>query len=54
MTLAAYFAPKVKIKFFYFYFLFFGVLSWPLWSVAAWYVFWNLWDIHLLARLEAT
>lgn len=46
MTLAAYLAPKVKIKFFYFYFLFFGVLSWPLWSVAGWYVFWNLWDIH--------
>jgi len=48
MTLAAYLAPKVKIKFFYFYFLFFGVLSWPLWSVAAWYVFWNLWDYHFL------
>ena len=46
MTLAAYLAPKVKIKFFYFYFLFFGVLSWPLWSVAIWYVFWNLWDNH--------
>ena len=46
LTLAAYLAPKVKIKFFYFYFLFFGVLSWPLWSVAAWYVFWNLWDYH--------
>lgn len=46
LTLAAYLAPKVKIKFFYFYFLFFGVLSWPLWSVAGWYVFWNLWDIH--------
>jgi hypothetical protein len=46
MTLAAYFAPRVKIKFFYFYFLFFGVLSWPLWSVAAWYVFWDLWNHH--------
>jgi len=46
LALAAYFAPKVKIKFFYFFFLFFGVLSWPLWSVAAWYVFWNLWDYH--------
>ena len=46
MALAAYLAPKVKIKFFYFYFLFFGVLSWPLWSVAVWYVFWNLWNIH--------
>jgi membrane associated rhomboid family serine protease len=44
MTLAAYFSPKVKIKFFYFFFLIFGVLSWPLWSVAAWYVFWNIWD----------
>jgi len=48
MTFAAYLAPKVKIKFFYFYFLFFGVLSWPLWSVAGWYVFWNLWDNHFL------
>ena len=46
LTLAAYLAPKVKIKFFYFYFLFFGVLSWPLWSVAAWYVFWDLWNNH--------
>ena len=46
MTLAAYLAPKVKIKFFYFYFLFFGVLSWPLWSVAIWYVFWDLWANH--------
>jgi len=46
MTLAAYLAPKVKIKFFYFYFLFFGVLSWPLWSVAVWYVFWDLWNNH--------
>jgi len=46
LTLAAYLAPKVKIKFFYFYFLFFGILSWPLWSVAGWYVFWNLWDNH--------
>ncbi len=44
MTLAAYLSPKVKIKFFYFFFLFFGFLSWPLWSVAAWYVFWNIWD----------
>ncbi len=44
MTLAAYFSPHVKIKFFYFFFLFIGVLSWPLWSVAAWYVFWNIWD----------
>ena len=46
MTLAAYLAPKVKIKFFYFYFLFFGVLSWPLWSVAIWYVFWDLLSNH--------
>jgi membrane associated rhomboid family serine protease len=46
LALAACFAPKVKIRFFYFFFLFFGVLSWPLWSVAAWYVFWNLWDYH--------
>lgn len=44
MTLAAYFSPRVKIKFFYFFFLFVGVLSWPLWSVAAWWVFWNIWD----------
>jgi len=44
MTLAAYFSPKVKIKFFYFFFLLFGVLSWPLWSVAVWWVFWNIWD----------
>ena len=46
LTLAAYLAPRVKIKFFYFYFLFFGVLSWPLWSVAVWYVFWDLWANH--------
>lgn len=44
MTLAAYFAPRVKIRFFYFFFLFFGVLSWPLWSVAAWFVSWNIFD----------
>jgi membrane associated rhomboid family serine protease len=46
MTLAAYFSPPVKItrSIFYFFFLFFGFLSCPLWSVAAWYVFWNIWD----------
>lgn len=44
MTLAAYFAPRTKIKFFYFFFLFIGVLSLPLWSVAAWYVGWNIFD----------
>ena len=54
MTLAAYLAPKVKIKFFYFYFLFFGVLSWPLWSVAGWYVFWNLWDNHFWRDWSST
>ena len=54
MTLAAYLAPKVKIKFFYFYFLFFGVLSWPLWSVAGWYVFWNLWDNHFWSEWSNT
>jgi len=46
MTLAAWFAPQVRIKFFFFYFLFFGVMSFPLWSVAVWYVFWNVWDHH--------
>ena len=46
MALAAYLAPRVKIKFFYFFFLMFGFLSWPLWSLAVWYVFWNLWDYY--------
>lgn len=49
MSLAAWFAPTVRIKFFYFYFLFFGVMSFPLWSVAGWYIFWNLWDQHFNA-----
>ncbi|OGI51632.1 MAG: hypothetical protein A3B81_06650 [Candidatus Muproteobacteria bacterium RIFCSPHIGHO2_02_FULL_65_16] len=44
MTLAAWFAPRVKIKYFYFFFLYIGVLSVPLWAVAAWYVGWNIVD----------
>ncbi len=44
MTLAAYFAPRIKIKFFYFFFVFIGVLSLPLWAVAAWYIGWDILD----------
>jgi len=52
MTLAAYFAPTVRIKFFFFYFLFFGVISWPLWAVAGWYVFWDLWSNHFYGQFS--
>ena len=44
MSLAAWFAPRIKIKYFYFFFLYIGVLSVPLWAVAAWYVGWNIVD----------
>lgn len=44
MTLAAYFAPRIKIDYFYFFFFLIGVLSLPMWSVALWYVGWNLSD----------
>ena len=50
MTLAAWFAPQVRIKFFFFYFLFFGVVSWPLWGVAGWYVFWDLWNNYFYGK----
>ena len=52
MALAAWFAPRVKIRFFFFYFLFFGVISWPLWAVAGWYVFWNLWNQHFWGNVS--
>lgn len=44
MTLAAYFAPRIKIKYFYFFFLYIGVLSIPIWAVSLWYVGWDLLD----------
>ncbi|MDH5634080.1 MAG: rhomboid family intramembrane serine protease [Gammaproteobacteria bacterium] len=44
MTLAAYLAPTVKIRFFYWFFVHLGVLMVPLWAIAIWYVFWDLYD----------
>jgi hypothetical protein len=44
MILAAYFAPRIKIKYFYFFFVYIGVLSIPVWAVSLWYVGWDLLD----------
>lgn len=49
MALAAYFAPKVKINYFYIVFIFPGVLGFPLWAIAGWYIGWNVID-HLMFR----
>jgi membrane associated rhomboid family serine protease len=49
MVLAATFAPKVKINYFYIVFIFPGVMAFPLWAVASWYVVWNVMD-HLYLR----
>ena len=49
MVLAAYFAPKVKINYFYIVFIFPGVLAFPLWMIASWYVAWNVVD-HIYWR----
>jgi len=49
MVLAAYFAPKVRINYFYLVFIFPGVLAFPMWMIAAWYVAWNVVD-HLYWR----
>lgn len=49
LALAAFFAPKIKINYFYIVFIFPGVLSFPLWGIAIWYISWNVVD-HLMFR----
>ena len=49
MALAAYFAPKVKVFYFYLVFIFPGVISFPMWAIAGWYIGWNVLD-HIYLR----
>ena len=48
MTLAAWMAPRIRIRFFYWFFVYVGVIAVPLWAVAIWYVGWDLYD-HLFS-----
>lgn len=49
MTLAAWLAPRIRIRFFYWFFIYVGVIAVPLWGVAIWYVGWDMYD-HLFSR----
>ena len=54
LTLAVYFAPKVKIKFFYWIIILIGSVSIPLWMVSIWYVGWNIYDYFVIGRISNT
>jgi len=54
LTLALYFAPRVKIKFFYWIIILVGSVSIPLWMVSIWYVGWNIYDYLVIGVVSGT
>lgn len=54
LALAAWFAPRVKIDYFYLVFVYPGMLAFPLWAVAIWYVSWDALDNIRLSQWSAT
>jgi len=54
LTLALYFAPRVKIKFFYWVIILVGSVSIPLWMVSTWYVGWNIYDYYFIDDADNT